>query len=76
MYYNRADPEPCAVAPSSIAAQRYRTKQHTEFGNYPGVSTSVMSSTANLQACQYATVEAKAWLKRELDTPGGLSDET
>lgn len=54
MYHHRSATEPCTAMSSSIASLRLKAKQHTGFVSYPSVSP-VRSSSAGLQACQYAT---------------------
>lgn len=54
MYHHRSAAEPCTAMSSSIASLRLKAKQHTGFVSYPSVSP-VRSSSAGLQACQYAS---------------------
>ncbi|XP_060523837.1 pituitary homeobox homolog Ptx1 [Cylas formicarius] len=53
MYHHRTAAEPCTAVSSSLASLRLRAKQHTNFVGYSSVSP-VRSSSAGLQACQYA----------------------
>ncbi|XP_030753042.1 pituitary homeobox homolog Ptx1 [Sitophilus oryzae] len=53
MYHHRSAAEPCTAMSSSIASLRLKAKQHTGFVGYSSVSP-VRSSSAGLQACQYA----------------------